>query len=138
VTTVGCRPGPSYATLAAAGDCRFDAASCRIRITPGGVVLTAGPRLGGPLAVTDGRPLVEPPVADVPVSRLTWLLAPPGAAYVPSAGPGAWLLSIMPKEGPSTDDPAGNASRGSAAGRRENAAEKRTSQAGGGQAAREF
>jgi hypothetical protein len=138
VTTVGCRPGPGYATLAGAGDSRFDAASCRIRITPGGVVLTAGPRLGGPLAVKDGQPVVEPPVADVPVSRLAWLLAPPGAAYVPSAGPGAWLLSIMPKDGPTTDGPVGDALRGTTDGRRERAGEKRTSQAGGGQAAREF
>jgi hypothetical protein len=138
VTTVGCRPGAGYATAFGSDDARFDAASCRIRIAPGGVVLSSGPRLGGPLAVTDGRPLVEPPVSDVPASRLAWLLAPPDAAYVPSAGPGAWLLSIMPKDGASLDLPQPDPPGGSAVDRGGNGPEKRTSQAGAGGGIREF
>jgi hypothetical protein len=103
VTTVGCRPGPGYAAVDATGEASFDAASCRIQISSAGVSLTSGPRLGGPLAVIEGRSVVEPPLGAVPASRLAWLVAPPDAAYVPSAGPGAWLLSIMPQEASAAD-----------------------------------
>jgi len=113
VTTVGCRPGPGYAAVDATGEAAFDAASCRIQISAAGVSLTSGPRLGGPLAVIEGRSVVEPPLAAVPASRLAWLVAPPDAAYVPSAGPGAWLLSIMPQEDAAADK--GRAERASQA-----------------------
>jgi hypothetical protein len=97
VTTVGCRPGPA---LKAGGgdraDERFDAASCRLRLSAAGLELTAGRRLGGVLAVAGGLPLVEPPGTTVPGDRLAWLLAPPGAGYAPANGPGAWLMSILP------------------------------------------
>jgi hypothetical protein len=96
ITTVGCRAGPGFTAADPTGDQRFDRMSCRIGITSAGVTLAGGPRLGGPLAVFEGRPLIEPPLASVPASRLAWLLAPVHAAYIPSAGPGAWLMSIMP------------------------------------------
>jgi len=97
VATLGCRPGPALTTAAAErGDDRFDAASCRLRLSSTGLELTAGQRLGGPLAVSGGLPLVEPPGAVVPGDRLAWLLAPPGAGYAPATGPGAWLMSILP------------------------------------------
>jgi hypothetical protein len=114
VTTVGCRPGPGYAAAGATGEAAFDAANCRVQISAAGVSLTSGPRLGGPLAVIEGRSVVEPPLSAVPPSRLAWLVAPPDAAYVPSAGPGAWLLSIMPQEGVSPDE--GRGERSSQAG----------------------
>ena len=49
------------------------------------------------LVVAEGLSIVEPPVGVLPPERLAWLLAPPGAVFVPSAGPGAWLLDVMPR-----------------------------------------
>jgi hypothetical protein len=39
----------------------------------------------------------------VPPERIAWLLAPPTAVYVPSAGSGGWLLSILPRGGAARD-----------------------------------
>jgi hypothetical protein len=97
VSTLGCRPGPALTMVAdERGDSRFDAASCRLRLSAAGLELTAGQRLGGPLAVSGGLPLVEPPGAVVPGDRLAWLLSSPGSGYAPASGPGAWLMSILP------------------------------------------
>lgn len=97
VTVIGCRPGP--ALVADRGDgqrSRFDAASCRLRLSAAGLELTSAPRLGGVLAVADGLPLLEPPGTKVAGERLAWLVAAPGAGYAPATGPGAWLMSILP------------------------------------------
>lgn len=97
VGTVGCRPGAAYRTLAATPERSFDAAGCLLRIDGRGVELVSGPSLGGALAVVDGLALVEPPGSILPPERMAWLLAPPGAVFVPSGGPGAWLLDMLPR-----------------------------------------
>jgi hypothetical protein len=61
------------------------------------VEIVSGANLGGALAVVDGIALVDPPGTVLPAERLAWLLAPPGAVFVPSGGPGAWLLDVMPR-----------------------------------------
>ena len=96
VSTVGCRPGPAHRTLAGTPERTFDAAGCLLRLDGRGVELVSGASLGGALAVVDGLALVEPPGTVLPFERLAWLLAPPGAVFVPSGGPGAWLLDVMP------------------------------------------
>lgn len=97
VSTVGCRPGPAHRTLAGSPERTFDAAGCLLRLDARGVELVSGANLGGALAVADGLALVDPPGAVLPPERLAWLLAPPGAVFVPSGGPGAWLLDVMPR-----------------------------------------
>jgi len=97
VATVGCRPGPAYRTLTQSPDRRIDAAGCLLRIDARGVEIVSGASLGGPLAVADGLSLVDPPAGVLPPERLAWLLAPVDAVFVPSAGPGAWLLELMPR-----------------------------------------
>jgi hypothetical protein len=96
VGTVGCRPGAAFRTLTATPERSFDAAGCLLRIDGRGVELVSGPSLGGALAVVDGLALVEPPGSILPPERMAWLLAPPGAVFVPSGGPGAWLLDWLP------------------------------------------
>jgi hypothetical protein len=68
-----------------------------LRLDPRGIELLSGAKLGGALAVADGLSIVDPPAGILPPERLAWLLAPPGAVFVPSAGPGAWLLDVMPR-----------------------------------------
>lgn len=97
VATVGCRPGPAYRTLAQSPERKIDAAGCLLRVDARGVEIVSGAGLGGPLAVADGLSVVDPPAAVLAPERLAWLLAPTGAVYVPSAGPGAWLLDLMPR-----------------------------------------
>lgn len=97
VATVGCRPGPAHRTLAGTSERTFDAAGCLLRLDARGVELVSGANLGGALAVADGLALVDPPGVVLPPERLAWLLAPPGAVFVPSGGPGAWLLDVMPR-----------------------------------------
>jgi len=99
VSTVGCRPGAGF--VGAVGDraAPFDACGCVVRIGGRGIELEGDPRLRGALAVTAGRPLLDPPHGVVPAERLAWLLAPPGAVYVPSSGAGTWLMSILPPAG---------------------------------------
>jgi hypothetical protein len=97
VSTVGCRPGAAHRTLSGATERLFDAAGCVLRLDPRGIELLSGANLGGALAVADGLSIVEPPGTVLPPERLAWLLAPPGAVFVPSAGPGAWLLDVLPR-----------------------------------------
>ena len=97
VSTVGCRPGPAHRTLAGTPERAFDAAGCVLRLDGRGVELISGANLGGALAIVDGLALIDPPGTVLPAERLAWLLAPPGAVFVPSGGPGAWLLDVMPR-----------------------------------------
>lgn len=97
VSTLGCRAGPAFVGAAVERDRVFDAVGCAIRIDGRGLELAGSPRLGGALAVAAGRPLLESPVGIVPLERLAWMLAPSGAVYVPSSGPGSWLMSILPR-----------------------------------------
>ncbi len=99
VSALGCRAGAAYVGAAVERNRAFDAAGCEIRIDGRGIEIGGAARLGGALAVTGGRPLLEAPAGIVPPERLAWLLAPSGAVYVPSSGPGSWLMSILPRGG---------------------------------------
>jgi hypothetical protein len=103
VSTVGCRAGAAYAGGIGDREAAFDALGCAVRISGRGVELEGDGRLGGAVVVAAGRPLLDPPRGVVPVERLAWLLAPPGAVYVPSSGAGAWLMSILPPAGAALD-----------------------------------
>lgn len=102
VGTLGCRPGPAYGLSDGRGRA-FDAAGWRLWIDHRGAELRAAPdaasALGGSLAIVGGGSIIDPPPGGFPVDRLAWLLAPPGAAFVPATGPGAWLMSILPRSG---------------------------------------
>ncbi|MFM7107401.1 MAG: hypothetical protein ACKOZU_02165 [Planctomycetaceae bacterium] len=99
VSTLGCRVGPAYVGAAAENERAFDAAGCAIRVDGRGIEVAGSARLGGVLAVVAGRPLLDPPAGIVPPERLAWLVAPAAAVYVPSSGPGSWLMSILPGAG---------------------------------------
>lgn len=103
VTTLGCRAGAAYVGPTPDVASAFDAAGCEVRIDGRGIELAGTPRLGGALAVVAGRPLLEAPAGVVPPERLAWLLAPSGAVYVPSSGPGSWLMSVLPAGGEPAD-----------------------------------
>jgi len=99
VGTLGCRPGTAYGLSAGRGRA-FDAAGWRLWIDHRGAELRAPPEaatLGGSLATSGGQPILDPPRGGFSVDRLAWLLAPPGATFVPATGPGAWLMSILPR-----------------------------------------
>lgn len=103
VGTLGCRSATPRG--GAIDSHTFDAAGALVRIHGGGLELLAGPRLSGALALADGRPLIWPPSGPVALERLAWLLAPPHTPSLPAAGPGAWLMAIMPR--PVTADAVG-------------------------------
>lgn len=99
VSTLGCRVGPAYVGASAENERPFDAAGCTIRVDRRGIEIAGSARLGGALAVVAGRPVLEAPAGVVSPDRVAWLLAPSGAVYVPSSGPGSWLMSILPRDG---------------------------------------
>jgi hypothetical protein len=99
IGTLGCRLAMPLAGAAVGGVHSFEAAGALVRIHAGGLELLAGPRLSGALALADGKALIWPPSGPVPLDRLAWLLAPPRTPAMPAAGPGAWLMAIMPKTG---------------------------------------
>lgn len=100
VGTLGCRPGMAYGPSDGRGR-PFDAAAWRLWVDHRGAELRAAAdassALGGGLAAVGGRSIIDPPAGGFPVDRLAWLLAPPGATFVPATGPGAWLMSILPR-----------------------------------------
>lgn len=102
VGTLGCRAGAAYGVADGRGR-PFDAAAWRLRIDHRGAELRAAPdaaaTLAGGLAAIGGRSIIDPPPGGFPVDRLAWLLAPQGATFVPATGPGAWLMSILPRSG---------------------------------------
>lgn len=104
VTTLGCRPGAGLhaASAAVRGVTR---AAGDIRLDPRGIEVVAGPALDGALVVGEGVRLIEPPAAIIPPERLAWLVAAPGAVYVPSSGAGAWLMSVLPDPAAAIDQP---------------------------------
>lgn len=106
VSTIGCRLDAGSPAVAPDAERAFEAAAFEVTIDGRGILVRGSGRLDGALAVADGRPLLVPPVGLVPPERVAWLLAPPGAVYVPSSGPGARLLSLLPQGG----DPAGRTS----------------------------
>ncbi len=102
VGMLGCRPGLAYGLPDGRGRA-FDAAAWRLWIDHRGADLraldSASSTLAGGLAAVGGQSIIDPPTDGFPVDRLAWLLAPPGAAFVPATGPGAWLISILPRSG---------------------------------------
>jgi hypothetical protein len=104
---LGCRPGP--AAVAGAVERSFDAAGMMCRLGADGLQISALPGMGGAIACARGGAVLQPPPAKVAVDRLAWMLAPPGTAFVPAEGPGAWLMSVL---APSVGDaPADQGSR---------------------------
>lgn len=99
VSTVGCRAGAAYLAGVGDRDTAFDELACTLRIDGRGIEVAGAPALGGAIAVAGGRGLLDPPAGAVAAERLAWLLAPPGAVYVPSSGAGTWLMSVLPSPG---------------------------------------
>jgi len=75
----------------------FDLAACTVAAGARGVQVSPSARLPGRLADHRGVPLLESPLLPVPGERFAWLLAPPGTAFGPAGGPGAWLMSVLPE-----------------------------------------
>jgi hypothetical protein len=106
VLALSARPGPAAATPAS-DVLGFDSAACIVAVGPHGVqVLPAASSPGG-LATFRGEALLLPPAAPVTADRVAWLFSSPGVVYGPTAGPGAWLMSVLPNPLPqpaATDD----------------------------------
>lgn len=100
VAALGCRPGPAYRSLAREEVRSFDDLAASLRINAGGIDLRAVPERSGSLARTQGLSIVDEPAAPVPLDRLTWVLAPPGAAAVPASPATAWLLGLFTLDAP--------------------------------------
>lgn len=109
VNVLGCSQGVAFAGRAGETDRAFDAAGGQLRVDAAGFELRGRPEIGGALAVVDGAAILLPPATPVRAERVAWLLATPDAVYVPSAGAGSWLMSIMPR-------PDGSGERASRAG----------------------
>lgn len=93
VIALGCRPGPAFQSSAATQ--AFDAASCALELDGSRVVVRPAGVTEG-LAASRGAVLLHPPAAPVAFERFAWMMSPPAATFVPAAGPGAWLMSIVP------------------------------------------
>ena len=64
-------------------------------------------KLPAGLATSHGEVLLAPPSGAVTADRVAWLFSSPGTTYGPTAGPGAWLMSVLPSSAPqpaATDD----------------------------------
>jgi len=106
VSALGCRPGPAYRSLARDEVRGFDDVSALLRLDSTGIELRAAPDRGGSLARTQGLSILDEPQVTVPLDRLAWLLAPPGAVAVPASRATAWLLGFF-----TIDPPGGQAVR---------------------------
>ena len=109
VSALGCRPGPAYRSLAREEVRSFDDASALLRIDSAGIDLRAAPERAGSLVRTQGLSVVDEPRTPVPLDRLAWLLAPPGAVAVPASAATAWLLGFFTIDVPVSPNGAGNA-----------------------------
>jgi hypothetical protein len=96
VLATGARPGLAAGPLQADAVRSFDAAGCIATAGEQGVQFLPTPRLPLALAVWKGSVLLAPPSGPVPNDRLAWMLTAPGTAFGPAAGPGAWLMSVLP------------------------------------------
>lgn len=96
VLALAARPGPAARPLTPGAERSFDAAACIVAVGPHGVQVMANPRLPAGLAVAGGELLLAAPQAAVPADRVAWMLSAPGTAYAPAAGPGSWLISVLP------------------------------------------
>jgi hypothetical protein len=107
VIALGCRPGPAAQPSATTQS--FDRASCTLELDGNRLVVRPGSVANG-LAIARGETLLQPPNGPVAFERLAWMISPPAASFVPAAGPGAWLMSIVPAASqgqPRADNPSG-------------------------------
>jgi hypothetical protein len=102
VSVAGCRPGVAFSGGGAA-DRGFTTAACGLAIDGRGIEVRGLDRGDGAVVMADQATVLHQPASAVPPDRIAWLLAPPTAVYVPSAGSGGWLLSILPRGGAARD-----------------------------------
>jgi len=100
VSVIGCRPGPAYRSLAREEVRSFDDVAALLRIGAAGADLRATPGWNGSLARIQGLSILDEPPGVVPLERLAWLLAPPGAPAVPASRATAWLLGWFSIDAP--------------------------------------
>ncbi|GDX95837.1 hypothetical protein LBMAG47_15010 [Planctomycetia bacterium] len=94
VRGLGCRPREGLFTQPPGADPRFDAAGVFVRIDERGTEVLPPARLGGALAVADGKPVLDPPATLVPFSRLAdWLAGPGGEPGLPTR-----IRQLLPDE----------------------------------------
>jgi len=99
----GCRPREGLFGIPVDTAPRFDAAGMLLRLDRRGVEILAPTRMHGALAIAAGRPLLDPPAAIVPLSRLADWLAGPGTGADPNVGSdGMWsrLRDRLPRDPP--------------------------------------
>ena len=107
VLALAARPGPAAARVGPAEMLEFDAAACIVAVGPHGVQVQPNAKLPAGLATSRGEVLLAPPSGAVTADRVAWLFSSPGTTYGPTAGPGAWLMSVLPSSAPqpaATDD----------------------------------
>jgi hypothetical protein len=102
VLATGARPAPAAGSFEPQATCSFDAVACIATASGQGIQFLPAPRLPAALAIREGAVLLAPPPAPVPNDRLAWMLSSPGTAFGPAAGPGAWLMSVLPSPAPPT------------------------------------
>jgi hypothetical protein len=100
VLALAARPGAAAARIPPALPLVFDAAACLVAIGPHGVQVQPTARLPAGLATNRGEILLAAPASPVTADRVAWLFSSPGTTYGPTAGPGAWLMSVLPSPSP--------------------------------------
>jgi hypothetical protein len=95
VSMLGCRPGPAFRSLTGEEARSFDDLAILLTFSGAGVEVCADPTRAGGLARVQGLAIVEEPRVPVPLDRLAWFLAPPGARALPAARATAWLLERL-------------------------------------------
>lgn len=96
VTSLGCRAGPAYRSLAGDSVRAFDELAFGIQVDRQGTVLRAAADRGGALALRQGLSLLDEPVARMPNERLAWLFPRTDSMPVPASDAGLWLMSVLP------------------------------------------
>jgi hypothetical protein len=100
VLATGAQPGPAAGPLQRDVQRPFDAAACIATVGENGVQFLPASRLPAALALHNNAVLLAPATAPVPGDRLAWMLTAPGTGFGPAAGPGAWLMSVLPAPPP--------------------------------------
>ncbi len=100
VLALAARPGAAAARVPPAEPLVFDEAACIVAIGPHGVQIQPSAHMPGGLATARGEILLAAPVGLVTADRVAWLFSSPGTTFGPTAGPGAWLLSVLPSLAP--------------------------------------
>jgi len=96
VMALGARPGSAARPLPPGGERPFDLLACLVALGPHGVQILPTSRMPAAIAAHDREPLLLPPPSAAPNDRVAWLLSAPGTTFGPAAGPGAWLISVLP------------------------------------------